>query len=207
MTNRAVPGPKPKLFLMAAIHSSGTTDDWAYGELGVAAYTFEMGTTFFEGCSSFENSVLPDNAAALLYAFKAARRPYQTPSGPDSLSLSLSSRTIDAGGRVTLTAVADDTRYASGGHGIEPAQRIVTARYTVDAPSWVTGVISYSLSAADGAFDSPVESLRASVDTTGWAPGRHLLFVESRDADGNWGVPSTAFLQEGHHLYLPLIAR
>jgi hypothetical protein len=32
------------------------------------------------------------------------------------------------------------------------------------------------------------------VDTTGWEPGRHTLLVEAQDADGNWGVPSAAFV-------------
>ena len=52
---------------------------------GVAAFTFEMGDDFFQDCPTFESIILPDNRAALLYAFKAARRPYQTPAGPDSL--------------------------------------------------------------------------------------------------------------------------
>ncbi|NIV31744.1 MAG: peptidase M14, partial [Anaerolineae bacterium] len=54
--------------------TTGTTDDWAYGELGLAAYTFELGTAFFQGCSYFEGTILPRNLPALLYAFKAARR-------------------------------------------------------------------------------------------------------------------------------------
>jgi hypothetical protein len=47
---------------------------------------------------------------------------------------------------------------------------------------------------ADGAFDSPVERLQAAVPTASLAPGRHLVFVEARDAGGNWGVPSAVFL-------------
>ncbi|MCK7513506.1 MAG: hypothetical protein MZV70_62120 [Desulfobacterales bacterium] len=27
--------------------TDGSTDDWVYGWLGIAAYTFEMGTAFF----------------------------------------------------------------------------------------------------------------------------------------------------------------
>ena len=30
----------------------------AYGELGVASYTFELGTAFFQSCSVFENQIL-----------------------------------------------------------------------------------------------------------------------------------------------------
>jgi carboxypeptidase T len=174
--------------------TTGTTDDWAYGELGLAAYTFELGTAFFEGCSYFEQSIVPQNLPALLYAFKAARRPYQTPAGPESLDVTVTPTTTVAGTAVTLTAVADDTRYDSDGWGAEPLQNIAAARYTVDAPSWVTGVISYPLSPADGAFDGSVESVVTILDTTGWTPGRYIVFVEAQDADGNWGVPTAVFL-------------
>ncbi len=175
--------------------TTGTTDDWAYGELGLAAYTFELGTAFFQGCSYFEGTILSRNLPALLYAFKAARRPYQTPAGPESLDVTVTPTTTVVGTAVTLTAVADDTRYDSDGWGPEPSQDVAAARYTVDAPSWVTGVVSHSLSSTDGAFDASVESVGTVVDTTGWTPGRHTLFVEARDADGNWGVPTAVFLR------------
>ena len=45
--------------------TSGTTDDWAYAELGMAAYTFEMGGNFFEPCANFENTIVPANQGAL----------------------------------------------------------------------------------------------------------------------------------------------
>ena len=55
--------------------------------LGVAAYTFEMGNDFFQECPTFEQTIYPGNLPALLYAAKAARRPYTVPSGPDSLAV------------------------------------------------------------------------------------------------------------------------
>jgi carboxypeptidase T len=174
--------------------TSGATDDWAYGELGLAAYTFELGTTFFQNCFTFENTFISKNLKALLYAFKSARRPYQTPTGPDSLDVAVMPATAVVGAPVTLTAAADDTRYDSHGWGNEPVQNIAAARYTVDAPAWITGVISYAMTTVDGAFDASSESIQAVVDTTGWPLGHHTLFVESQDADGNWGVPSAVFL-------------
>ena len=36
--------------------TDGTTDDFGYGDLGVASYTFELGTAFFQDCSTFENT-------------------------------------------------------------------------------------------------------------------------------------------------------
>ena len=183
--------------------TSGTTDDWMYGDLGVAAYTFEIGTEFFESCSYFDENILPKNLPALLYAFKAARLPYQSPAGPESLDLVLPEDHVFPGAQIVLTAKADDTRYNSNGWGDEPVQDIAAARYSLDAPSWIDDVTTYSISPHDGSFDSPVESLSAFIDTAGWEFGRHTLFVESQDADGNWGVPSAIFLWITAEGYMP----
>jgi hypothetical protein len=175
--------------------TSGTTDDWAYGQLGVAAYTIEVGDDFFEPCASFEASVWPGNRPALLYALKAARRPYQAPAGPDTLTVTVSAPYVFTGSPLTLTAVADDTRYYSSGGGLEPSQPISAARYSLAWPAWVSGTVTLPLSAADGAFDSSIETLSIVIDTSGWPAGRHLLFVESQDSLGHWGVPSAVFVQ------------
>ncbi len=134
--------------------ASGGTDDYAYGTLGIPGYTFEVGTKFFQECSVFTDDILPRNLPALKYTFKAARRPYQDPAGPEPYDVAVSSGTVARGASVTLTAKADDTRYNSGGYGTEPNQNVVGARYTIDTPSWKGGV-AYGMAAADGAFDSP----------------------------------------------------
>jgi hypothetical protein len=182
---------QPGVCLYAA---SGVTEDWVYGTLGVPGYTFEIGTAFFESCTTFQNTVLPANLAALRYAFKAARRPYQTPAGPESLSVAVSASPVAAGTVVTLTATANDTRYNSNGYGTEPTQAIAAARYTVDSVSWATGATLVPMTATDGAFNATVEGVRASINTAGWTAGRHRILVESQDAAGNWGVPSAVFL-------------
>lgn len=170
--------------------TSGTTDDWAYGELGMPAYTYEMGTSFFQDCNSFNNTIWPNNRDALLYAFKASRRPYQNPAGPDALNLALSLNNVAPGIPITLTATANDTRYLGG----EASQAIQAARYSFDLPSWAGGAVTYPMSAADGTFNSTTENLTAALNTAGLAPGRHTIFVEAQDAAGNWGVPSATFL-------------
>jgi carboxypeptidase T len=175
-------------------NTTGTSDDWAYGNLGIAAYTIEMGNAFFESCSYFESNTYPANKPALLYAFKTARRPYMNPSGPDSINLSLTENNIPAGTPVQLTALADDTRYDSNGWGTEPTQNISQARYSIDAPSWITGTLTYPMSASDGSFSGKTENIQATLDTSGLTNGRHTIFVESQDMDGNWGVPGAIFL-------------
>jgi hypothetical protein len=176
--------------------TDGTTDGFAYGELGLSAYTFELGTRFFQDCTAFENTILPDNLAALLYAAKASRAPYQMPAGPDVLEVTVASVGVVAGGIVGLTGIVDDTRY-SNQNGTEPTQAIAAAEFYIDVPPWITTTtpISTSMTATDGAFDEPVEEVDGAIDTNGLSMGRHVIFARGQDAAGNWGALSAAFLQ------------
>ncbi len=162
--------------------ASGTTDDWTYGVLGVAAYTFEVGTSFFQDAPTFENTIWPDNRAALIHGFKTARRPYLMPLGPDTIGPALGIGPV-------LTATADGTRFSAG----ETARPVAAARYSFEAPSWAAGAVTHEMSAADGSFDSPVETVSALVGTGGLAVGRHIILVESSDTTGHWGAPSAVF--------------
>ena len=177
--------------------TSGTTEDYGYGVLGRASFTYELGTTFFQDCSRFENSILNDNLGSLLYAFKVARTPYRTPAGPDVRDLSLSDGAsttgVTAGTVVTLSATFDDTRYENR-NGFEPTQNIASGAYYVDAPPWNSRRTANDMYASDRAFDSPTESATATIDTTGLSAGRHTVFVRARDIDGNWGAVSAIFL-------------
>ncbi len=172
--------------------TDGDSIDYAYGDLGIAAYTFELGTAFFQSCSTFENTIVPTNLPALLYAAKVARTPYMTPLGPDTINLAVSSSTVPAGTAVTLTGVANDTRYKSGSG--EATQAIAQAEYYIDTPPWVEGAAAIPMSASDGSFNSTAENLTASVNTAGWNQGRHTLYLRSQDAAGNWGAISAIFL-------------
>lgn len=184
--------------------SDGTSDDWAYGELGIASYILELGETFFQPSEDFETAILPENIPALTYMTKAARRPYQTPAGPETLDAELDLPQTVAGQAVLLTVLADDTRYDDGviaddevgtvNDLPEPSQTIVAGRYSIDVPSWLPEAELLTMNAADGAFDSTAETLTASIDTTDLAAGRYTIFIEAQDADGNWGVPTAAFL-------------
>lgn len=171
--------------------TSGTTDDFAYGALGVASYTIELGQNFFEQCSFFENNILPKNMPALYYAAKAARRPYQTPAGPDILHPTVTY----TGTMAFITATVDDTRYKSNGWGIEPSQAISAVRLTIDTPSWITGTQSYTMSARDGHFDTTSEDITGSLDISTWQPGKRLILIEGQDSAGNWGVPTGLFVK------------
>ncbi|MCP4114738.1 MAG: hypothetical protein GY737_04910 [Desulfobacteraceae bacterium] len=179
--------------------TDGTTTSFTYGELGIASYTFELGTEFFEDCSYFESTILPLNMQALLYAMKVARTPYMTPAGPDAVDPAVDFGAappgIPPGTPVTLSAVIDDTRY-NNSNGTEGTQDIATAEYYADVPPWSedplpTGI---PMTPSDGFFNSSTESVEAVIDTTGWSDGSHMIFVRGQDADGNWGAVSAVFI-------------
>ena len=165
--------------------TSGTTDDFVYGDLGIPAYTFELGTSFFETCSAFTSTILPTNLNALIYALRVTRAPYQLPAGPEITSLSLTGS--------NLTASANDTRY-NNSNGTEASQNVSTGAYYVDTPPWVAGATSNAMTASDGTFNSSIEGLSGTVSTAGLITGRHTVYVRAQDSSGNWGPVSAVFL-------------
>lgn len=170
--------------------TSGDMDDWFYGTLGVPGFTFELGTAFFQSCSYFETNIIDKNIQALIYAFKAARRPYQAPAGPEVTEAAVAPAAVTPGQPALLTAQVSDNRYGGAG---EPSQAVVAARYSIDLPSWAGGA-TYPLQATDGAFDEVSELVQVAIPTGALPLGRHIVFVEGQDADGMWGVPTAVFV-------------
>lgn len=187
--------------------TDGTTDDFSYGELGVPSYTFELGTAFFEDCSYFETSILSQTIDALTYAAKVAVKPYQMPSGPDVVSATVVPALAGPGQPLILRATLDDGRTSlSSEYGTEPIQAIAAATYTLDAPGWITGTAPGVAMQPLGIFDTPRESATATIDTTGWARGRHTIFVQAADAAGNVGPVTAVSVEIGQSVYVPYIA-
>ena len=178
--------------------TDGTSDSVSYGELGVAAYTIELGTSFFQTCNTYTNKIKPDNLNALIYAAKVVRTPYITPSGPDMSALSLggtaSSTGVQVGTAVSLTGTATDTRY-NNTNGTQPTQTIAGAEYYIDTPPWLSGATPTALAARDGTFSAKTEAVVGTINTSSLSVGKHIVYVRSRDANGSWGAFSAAFLQ------------
>ena len=93
-----------------------------------------------------------------------------------------------------MTADIDDGRY-NARNGVESSQNIASANIYVDLPPWDNNSSPVSMTASDGAFDSVVEAVKATIDTNEIAPGKHILYVVGTDADGNDGVFSAEFLE------------
>jgi carboxypeptidase T len=125
---------------------------------------------------------------ALSYGLKAARRPYQEPSGPEVLQL----RAIRAGNTITVRALADDTRFFSNGVGNEVSQNIAGAQYFVEQ-SPQSGGTGVPMQSSDGSFDATRESLFARFERNDSASVRRI-FISARDSTGQMGVPSAVWI-------------
>ena len=183
--------------------TSGTTDDWAYGELGIAAFTFEIGPDYESPCGGFMppfrcldggdgGAFWPRNLPALLYAAKTARAPYQLVQGPTPETL-IAPITIEG---VTLFAELDERH--NGG------QPIVEAEYYIGVPPAYGGT-PVPMTAADGTFDSTRETATAVLPKF---TGRRLVYVRGRDANGNWGVIRAVWVRGVQaQMWIPLLSR
>jgi len=76
---------------------------------------------------------------------------------------------------VTLTAKVDDSTTGNS--------NIAAAEFTIGSGGDGTPMI-----ASDDAFDSPTEGVTASIDVSGWTVGPYTLYVQGKDAAGNWGA-------------------
>ncbi len=178
--------------------TDGTSDDVSYVELGVAAYTIELGTSFFESCTNYTNTTKPKNIPALWYAAKVVRTPYLTPAGPDVSKPvfvpNAATTAVTAGNSLALSTSATDTHF-NNSNGTEATQAISAAEYYIDLPPWSVGAVAKPLVASDGAFNSSTEAVKGTIDTTGWSVGKHIVFVRAKDASGAWGPISAEFVQ------------
>ncbi len=172
---------QPGLCLYSA---SGNSDDWVYGVLGIPAFTFELGSSFMPPYGEIETTQWPENGPALQYAAKIASAPYQLVNGPDVASITPTLTTRD---KITLTAVIDDSQNGN--------QAIAGASFTVDVPYWVSGSISRTLTAVDGIFDTPRETVTAVLAISSLSPGQHTLFLRGQDNQGNWGPVNAKFIE------------
>lgn len=168
--------------------ADGTTTDTVYGLLGAPSYTIEMGVSFFESCSTFEGSTLPQNLNALRYAARNLWSPYNYPSGPDTTSISISPTRVTAGTPVVVTARFDDSRFNQS-QGTETVQRIASARAYLNQRPWSSGASGFAMSPSDGSFSSSAETASATLSTVGLPIGRHTVFTRSTDSSNRTGTP------------------
>ena len=166
--------------------AGGTTVDYAYGEFGAAAYTFEVGTSFTQSCQSFESTVWPDNRDALVLAAKAARRPYLAPAGPEITALD----THFSGEVLRLFGSADDTRFFRGNvtePPADPVSNVVEVRVSPGLPEHLANVTWVF------PVDVPADQIFFDITLPPSLPGSGRLFVTAVDDTGQVGLPRMAY--------------
>jgi hypothetical protein len=180
--------------------ADGAADDNAYGQLGVAAYTFELGgdaATFRPTCDYVDNTIVPDNLKALIYAAKVAKTPYITASGPDIESLTLSTNDVAVGMSINVTGSASDLHFnninTSAAHPAENSDNITGVEMFVDEFPEDAGATAINLMAIDGSFNATVEAFSGAINTTGLSLGQHIVYVQTTDSSGVTGVPYAKF--------------
>ncbi|MFT5679899.1 MAG: carboxypeptidase T [Myxococcota bacterium] len=162
--------PQPMIDLYP---TDGTSIDHVYGTTGVASYTIEIGTAFFQTCDSFDEALYPPLRDMLRYAATVADALYRTPAGPEVTADLLP----DDRHRFTLTASAE--------------QPIAAAQYTVDVPPGMPDAVPVTMtSAADGKMLHAATIRGRKLST-----GRHTLYVRAQSEDGHWGPPDAVFIE------------
>lgn len=174
--------------------AGGTTVDYAYGQFGVAAYTYEIGTSFQQSCAAFEQQIWPDVLDSLIYAAKAAERPYQLPSGPDVIGLEAIHDA--AAGQLVVSGLVDDGRYYRGavseGPANDPIFDIVNVTASLDLPPYLADEV-FSLE-IDGT--GSVVGFAGSIAAPAWDGQPRLMFVQAVNSAGHAGVPEAVWIRE-----------
>jgi hypothetical protein len=156
--------------------SQGTSDDWAYGAMGIPAVTVETGTTSRLHDSQFRGA-WRDNEPAMRRAGWLADAAFARASAPTVARLSV--------GPVRGTFTAPRRGEVAGDR--------ITAVEAFTDPATRPGE-GVQLRAADGAFDSGSERALGSIRQLGAAQGADLVYVRARGADGTWGTPMPQWL-------------
>ena len=171
----------------------GTTPMWAYGELGIPAFTTEISGDSFFPDYSYLDTIWNENREGLIYSAKIARMPYLTTRGPDAEAVTVEPDVVVAGATVHISATID---YAWTGNLY--AHALGAAEYYVDVPPWAGGS-PMAMQPSDGSFNSMTENVEANLDTGGLPLGRHMIFVRGRGTTSyegypSWGPVTAAFL-------------
>ena len=174
--------------------TDGTSDNVSYGELGVAALTFELGTSFFQDCAIYEARIKPDNLKALVYSAKVSEAPYKMPFGPDIASLtvnqSVNQTTVAQGVEIELEilSVTDQTLLS------KPLDIVENIQYSIDIPFSKTDATIISLQAAIVFDNEGNASVSTSIDTKDLAFGQHTIFVRAINSSGQEGANQAIFI-------------
>jgi hypothetical protein len=165
-------------------NSSGATEDWLYDQLGVAGFTWEIGPDggscagFFPDYSC-QDMFFDQNIEGLMYAATASRQPYTETLGPTTLSAKARD---GAGQKVKIIATASDDAYGTSGVGRPDAQPVRAGRIYAHGAPWDGGKARATKVIGGGDDEARLKAKVRADDQR-----RHLVYLQAKDADGNWG--------------------
>ncbi|MFY8350408.1 M14 family zinc carboxypeptidase [Pseudoalteromonas sp. SSM20] len=161
--------------------TDGTSDNLAYGELGIAHITFELGTAFFQSCSHYNALIKPSNLKALLYAAKVTKAPYQLSQGPDVTDINLA---LNGDGQIVLKANATDTRFKDSSSW--PTHTITKVRYAIN--NLVSENNAQIATFSDGNANSTTEQFEITVSDNELINKKATVYIQAQDSEGYWGT-------------------
>jgi len=160
---------------------TGSTDDFAYDDLGIAAFTYEVGPAS-GACSGFhpaytcQETFWDLNRDAILYGMTAAQQPYTQGLGPTIIE----AESVLDGDTVSITGTADDDAYGSSGVEQPAAQSVTSARMFIGDAPWEGGVAKSVSIVGSGTQVDLTASLGAKAK-------KKRVYLQAQDASGNWG--------------------
>jgi hypothetical protein len=208
MTSCVPAGPGPDFFSPA----SGATDDYSYGVLGAFGMTWEIGTSFHEECTDFEEA-LEGHFRAFEYLASISPLPFALSKGPDVLpaSLVITPAVLEYGTALAVAIEASDGAMTSNPTTTTSAQQavveiriygqhplVVTDTTYTNPPLWSwtdTDANFLPLSDSNGIGNGalvqatiPWEEVYGKVGPSlNGTADPHFLYVQARDSDGSWG--------------------
>jgi len=184
----ALSGPTRAAFLYLV---SGGSNDWAYGTLGAAAMSFEIGTSFYQDCNYFNKSIVPKNIGALTYAAKIASAPYLLPKGPDVISITFGATSVAANGTLKVSVTASDLLWSAEKFD-SSKQGIASVRLWVDVHPYDIGCGSGILVSGFPSSSDPGTGAY-NIQASSYSVGRHTIYFEATDKGGIKGPISAAY--------------
>lgn len=170
--------------------TDGTSDNVSYGELGVAAITFELGSSFFQDCTEYRNKIKPDNLRALIYAAKVSEAPYLLSTGPDISILRLNNNlekvTVSPAAVIDLDIISNkQSKLARASNNVQQFEYVINGSFS-DTNKVVT---LQNLTADNGRVN-----VNAQINTADMAVGQHMISVRAKNTDDQYGVVQSAFI-------------
>jgi len=166
--------------------TSGVTTDWAHEALGVASYTFEIGTEFYEECNYFEDVVLHNTNKVLLYAAKVAKSPYSLPKGPEVENITLASSVLSESDDLVIRVHFRSTQNLA-----ETGIKIKFVVFFIDKhPDFENATFSGILILEDSGILIEGET---SIPLFGVSTGKHILYCQGYGNGIRGPVTSTFF--------------